>query len=87
MQCAIGRMTSRATSTSPFVVAIAPQSLHHAQLATLIRRPQDLLAVLGASADAVDADRRDEARQLRFRPPFDSQHVAKTDLISADPVD
>jgi hypothetical protein len=71
-----------------FVVAVAPQSLHYAQLAPLIRRPQDLFAVFSASADAVeDANRRDEACQVRFRPPFDSQHVAKTDLLSADSVD
>jgi hypothetical protein len=57
------------------------------QVSSLIRGPQDLLTMLGAGANAVeDADRRDEASEVRIRSPFDSQHVAEADSTSADSI-
>jgi hypothetical protein len=64
-----------------FIVAVASKTSHDAQVSPLIGFTEDLFTALSASADAVkDPDRRDEAGQVRICLPFDSQHVAKTEL-------
>lgn len=67
-----------------FVVAVASKALDRIQVSSLIRHAQDLFAPLGSSANAMeDTDGRDEASEVRICPPFDSQHMPHTHLVSA----
>ncbi|HZL94967.1 MAG TPA: hypothetical protein VFB99_15035, partial [Vicinamibacterales bacterium] len=57
-----------------FIVVVSAESSHRDQVALPIRNAQDLFAMLGACANAVkDANRGDEAGDVRARSPFDSQ--------------
>jgi hypothetical protein len=67
-----------------FVVAVESKTLDRTPVSSLIRHVQDLFATLGSSANAMeDTDGRDEASDVRICPPFDSQHMPHTNLVSA----
>jgi hypothetical protein len=69
-------------------VIVAPETLHCPYISMLIGGPQNLFPSLGAGANAVeDADRRNEAGEIRVYLPFYSQHMAKANLIHADSSD